>query len=186
MSEESEFQKAIVLFKNIMYSNVISNINNEPCSKIGATFIGIKTNMSGKLKLHTYVLLTPFVQQNGIPYCPGCSNVHLKDIVFNVPVAFFKWLYKSMNDTQGMVLLEFESDKCKWERASNFMIQLSNNCAEPKLWLTQEFDSWFENKQFNNIFTITLINPYMYMVPFPMNPIIMKSSPKSNNFVVIT
>ena len=61
MSEESEFQNAIVLLKNIMYSNVILNINNEPCSKIGATFIGIKTNMSGKLKLHIYLILYSLV-----------------------------------------------------------------------------------------------------------------------------
>lgn len=182
MSDEPDFQHAIVHFKSIMQTILVTNINHEPCSKIGATFIGIKTNVSGKLKMHTYVLLTPFVvQENELPYSHTHSNVYLKDMVFNTTVTIFKWLFKKMNDTHGMVMLECASDI--WTIASNFLLQLTNNCAEPKLWLTQDFETWFENKQFNNVFTITIPNPYLYMVPFPMNPIIIHTSPKSNHFV---
>jgi len=43
----------------------------------------------------------------------------------------------------------------------------------------------YKKKIFNNVFTIKIINPYLYMVPFPLKPTIILTLKKINNYVEI-
>jgi hypothetical protein len=51
-----DFDNGILYFRNI-FSN---NISKPSKHKVGATFIGINTNISGKNELHIYICLFPF------------------------------------------------------------------------------------------------------------------------------
>lgn len=42
-----------------------------------------------------------------------------------------------------------------------------------------------DEDEFNNVFTIQIINPYLYIVPFPVKPIIIQTVKKINNYVEI-
>jgi hypothetical protein len=91
--DKDEFNKAIHYFKTI----ISNNITNYSPHKIGATFIGIKTNISGIYKLHIYILFFPFVHSEGVvPYSNNLPNIYLKDICFNVDESFYFWLYEEM------------------------------------------------------------------------------------------
>lgn len=48
-----------------------------------------------------------------------------------------------------------------------------------------DYEAWYEKQTFNNVFTITITNPYLYMVPFPVKPIIIKTVKRINNYVEI-
>jgi len=48
-----------------------------------------------------------------------------------------------------------------------------------------EYDAWYAKNNFHNIFTIKIVNPYLYMVPFPVKPIIIQTVKKLNNYVEI-
>ena len=48
-----------------------------------------------------------------------------------------------------------------------------------------EYEAWYEKKLFNNTFTIKIVNPYLYMVPFPVKPIIIQTVKRINNYVQI-
>jgi hypothetical protein len=65
------------------------------------------------------------------------------------------------------------------------LISIDKNCNEKKEWMDLEYEAWYEKKIFNNIFTIKITNPYLYMVPFPIKPIIIKTVKKINNYVQI-
>ena len=56
MQDKDEFDNAIKYFQKIIHNN----ISNCSANKMVATFIGIKTNVSGILKLHIYILFFPF------------------------------------------------------------------------------------------------------------------------------
>ena len=45
--------------------------------------------------------------------------------------------------------------------------------------LNQDIHTYTKNL-FNNVFTITITNPYLYMVPFPVSPIIIKTIHNTN------
>ena len=92
--DKEEFNNAINYFQNIIYSN----IKTYSACKIGVTFIGIKTNISGSLKLHIYIIIFPFIKNESIvPYSTNLSNIYLKDLILNVDESFYKWLYDEMN-----------------------------------------------------------------------------------------
>ena len=45
------------------------------------------------------------------------------------------------------------------------------------------YEEWYEKKIFNNRFTIKIINPYLYIVPFPVKPIIIQTIKTINNYI---
>ena len=49
-----------------------------------------------------------------------------------------------------------------------------------KEWMELEYKDWYTKNLFNNVFTITITNPYLYMVPFPVSPIIIKTIHNTN------
>ena len=51
-----------------------------------------------------------------------------------------------------------------------------------KEWDSLDFDQWYNKESFDNIFTIKIINPHLYMVPFPLNSIIVKTQRQLNNY----
>ena len=88
-----EMNNVIHYFTNILSNNITTIAEH----KIGATFIGIRTNISGKSKLHIYILLFPFMAQNEItPYPNKFQNVYVEDIHVNVDYSFYLWLYTEM------------------------------------------------------------------------------------------
>jgi len=47
------------------------------------------------------------------------------------------------------------------------------------------YEDWYEKNVFNNTFTMKITNPYLYMVPFPVKPIIIKTCQINNNYIQI-
>jgi hypothetical protein len=183
--EKEEFDNAINYFQSI----ISSNISKYSRHKMGATFIGIKTNISGTLKMHIYILFFPFPYSDTVvPYSKSFSNpnIYFKDLCFNVCESFYLWLYEEMKRQNSIVIMSLESKILKViPRNGDTIINVDINCNEKKEWMELEYDAWYEKKSFNNVFTIKIVNPYLYMVPFPVNPIIIQTVKKLNNYVEI-
>ena len=79
-----------------------------------------------------------------------------------------------------------EDDKDEFNNAIKyFQSIISNNistCSQHKIGVTF---IGIKTNIFNNVFTIKIVNPYLYMVPFPVKPIIIQTVKKLNNYVVI-
>lgn len=174
--DKNEFENAIQYFQSI----ISNNISNYSPHKMGATFIGIKTNISGILKLHIYILLFPFVRGTTVvPYSNCFPNLYFKDICLDVDISFYSWIYQEMKKQNSMVIMTLESKILKVvPRLGDTLISIEN---EKKEWLELDYEKWYEKKTFNTVFTIKIINPFLYMVPFPVNPIIIKTVKKINN-----
>jgi hypothetical protein len=65
------------------------------------------------------------------------------------------------------------------------LIIIDKTCNEKKEWMELEYDVWLKKSQFNNIFIIKMVNPYLYMVPFPVKPIIFRTEKRINNYIMI-
>jgi len=163
------------------------SVSNFSPHKMGATVIGIKTNISGTLKLHMYVLLFPFIKnENIVPYSTHHPNIFLQDICFHVDEAFYFWIYEEMKRQKSMVFLTFDANVLKVIPWRDVLISIDINSIHEKKWMELEFETWYENNTFNNIFTITIVHPYLYMVPFPVKPIILQTKQSYNgNFTTI-
>jgi hypothetical protein len=183
-SDKNEFENAIQYFRSIIICNNTSNYSEH---KIGATCIGIKTNISGIFKLHIYILLFPFIHSEKIvPYSNSFPNMYFKDICLNVSESLYLWIYEEMRKQNSIVILSLESNIIKVVPGSgDALINIHSNCNEKKDWMDLDYEDWYEKKMFNNIFTIKIVNPFLYMVPFPVKPIIIKTIKRINNYVEI-
>lgn len=166
-----------------------SSVSNFSLHIMGATVIGIKTNISGILKLHTYVLLFPFMKKETIvpySYSTHHPNIFLQDICFHVDEPFYGWIYEEMKRQDSMVVLSLESSVLKVLQRGDALISIDTNCTHAKKWMELDFEAWYQNQTFQNKFNITIVHPYLYMVPFPVKPIILQT--KQNyygNFISI-
>ena len=182
IEDKNDFDNAIKYFQSI----INNNISKYSQHKMGATFIGIKTNISGNFKLHIYILLFPFIKNEEIaPYSNSFPNIYFKDLCFNVDESFYLWIYEEMKKQNSIVIMSLESTILKVVNGNDVLISIDKNCNEKKEWNDLEFDDWYEKKIFNNIFTIKIINPYLYMVPFPLKPITIKTVKRIYNYVQI-
>ena len=177
--DKDTLDRTILYFQNI----ISNNITNYSRHKIGATFIGIKTNISGTLKLHIYILLFPFIHnENTIPYSNRFPNLYFKDICLDVSESFYVWIYEEMKKQKNMVILSFESNIFKVVPGTgDVLIQTQINNNEIPEWMDLEYEAWYEKKSWNTTFIIQIINPFLYMVPFPVKPIILKTVKNYNN-----
>jgi hypothetical protein len=183
MDDKDEFDNAIIYFQNIF----CNNITNYSQDKMGATFIGIKTNISGILKLHIYILFFPFRKSElVVPYSNSFPNLYFKDICFDVDKSFYLWIYEEIKKQNSIVVMSLESKILKViPGIGDALISIDINCSENKEWLNLEYEEWYEKKIFNNVFTIKIVNPYLYMVPFPVKQIIIKTLKRVNNYLQI-
>ena len=183
MVDKEEFDNAIQYFQSIIHNN----ISKYALPKMGATFIGIKTNISGSFKLHIYILLFPFVKtESVVPYCNRFPNLFFKDVCLDVDESFYVWIYGEMKRQNSMVILSLESNMLKVVPGNgDVIIQVDRNCNEKKEWMELEYEAWYTKQSFHNVFTIKIVNPYLYMVPFPVKPIIIKTVKKLNNYIEI-
>ena len=181
--DKEEFDNAIHYFQNIL-SHTISIFSPY---KMGATFIGIKTNISGKIKLHIYILFFPFIKGEGrIPYSHNIGNIYLKDMCFSVGESFYEWIYEEMKRQNSIVIMTLESNILKVVPGfGDALISIDKNCKEKKEWMELDYEAWIAKNIFNNIFTITIVNPYLYMVPFPVKPIIIQTVKRLSNYITI-
>jgi hypothetical protein len=178
--DKEEFDNAIKYFQSIINTN-----NSTNSDKIATTFIGIKTNISGIFKLHIYILFFPFPSSEiVVPYSNRYSNLYIKDICFNVDKNFYLWIYDEMKKLNSIIIMSLESKIFKVISGfGDSLISIDKNSKEKKEWMDLEFEAWFEKKKFNNIFIINIINPYLYIVPFPVKPIIIQTVKKLSNYV---
>jgi hypothetical protein len=182
-TDKDEFDNAIKYFQSIINNNISKYSEH----KIGATFIGIKTNISGVFKLHIYILFFPFIKSEVVvPYCHSFPNLYFKDLCLDVSESFYFWIYQEMRIQNSIVIMSLESKIFKIVPGfGDALISIDKNCKEKKEWMDLEYEAWYEKTIFNNVFTITIINPFMYSVPFPVKPIIIKTVKKINNYVEI-
>jgi hypothetical protein len=68
---------------------------------------------------------------------------------------------------------------------SDLIISIDKNCNEKKEWMFLEYQEWYEKKAFDNKFTLKLINPYLYMVPFPVKQITIQNIRNENNYIIL-
>ena len=164
-----------------------SSVSHFSPHKMGATVIGIKTNISGTLKLHTYVLLFPFMKKETItPYPTHHPNIFLQDICVHVDEPFYSWIYEEMKRQNSMIILSLESEVLKVLQWGDALITIDSHCTNEKKWMELEFEAWYQNQTFQNKFTITIVHPYLYMVPFPVKPIMAQTKQNYNgNFITI-
>jgi hypothetical protein len=183
-NDNEEMNRSVKLFQNIINSNLTTTISPY---KLGATFIGIKTNISGTLKLHKYILLFPFIDNYEIsPYPNIYPNVFMKDIWINVDDVFYLWMYEEMRKQQSIIIMSFVDYQIKVvPSCGDLLINIDVVCNEPKDFMKLEFKEWYEKHTFNNIFTIKIINPYLYMVPFPLKNILVKTERTLHNYMVL-
>jgi hypothetical protein len=181
--DKDEFDNSIKYFRSIINSN-ISNCSQH---KMGATFIGIKTNISGNLKLHIYILFFPFpYSEIVVPYCDSFPNIYFKDVCFDVDESFYLWIYEEMKRQDSMVIMSLESKVVKVVSGfGDALISIDKTCKEKKEWMDLEYEAWCEKKIFNNVFTIKITNPFLYTVPFPVKPIIIQTVKRINNYILI-
>ena len=181
--DKDEFDNAIKYFQSIISNNIST------CSqhKMGATFIGIKTNISGNLKLHIYILFFPFPNSEAVvPYSNRFPNIFFKDLCLNVDESFYLWIYEEMKRQNSIVIMSLENKILKVVPGfGDALISIDKNSNEKKEWMELDYDMWYEKNIFNNIFTIKIVNPYLYMVPFPVKPIIIQTVKKINNYITI-
>ena len=182
-NENKEFNSSVKLFQDIISSNLSTPISPY---KVGATVIGIKTNITGTLKLHIYILLFPFIGNNEItPYTTVYPNIFMKDICLNVSDVFYLWMYEEMRKKESIVIMSFDSNINVIPSYGDLLINIDVACNEPKDFMELEFKEWYEKHTFNNIFTIKIINPYLYMVPFPLKTILFKTERTLYNYMVL-
>ena len=183
MEDKDEFENGIKYFQSIINNNIYKYSSH----KMSATFIGIKTNISGFLKLHIYILFFPFPKSECVvPYSNSFPNIYFKDLCFDVDESFYLWIYEEMKRQNSIVIMSLESYILKVVPGfGDALISIDKNCNEKKEWMDLEYEAWYEKKIFNNRFTIKIVNPYLYMVPFPVKPIIIQTVKKINNYVVI-
>jgi len=182
--DKDEFDNAIKYFQSIL---ICSNTSKYSQHKIGATFIGIKTNISGTLKLHIYICLFPFIKSDSVvPYSNSFPNLYFKDLCLDVSESFYYWMYEEMRIHNSIIIMSLESKIFKIVPGfGDALISIDKNCNEKKEWMNLEFLEWYEKNIFNNVFTIKITNPYLYMVPFPVKPIIIKTQKRINNYIEI-
>ena len=122
-------------------------------------------------------MLFPFINSNIlVPYTNSIPNLYIKDISFDVNESFYFWIYHEMKKQNSMVILSFESNIFKVvEGFGDAIISINKNCNEQKEWINLEYEEWMEKQTFNNVFTIILSNPFLYMVPFPVKQIIIQT-----------
>lgn len=160
-----------------------ANLSKHSLHKMGATFIGIKSNISGELKIYIYVLFFPFTKNNGgIPYCNNLSNIYFKDVNFNVDESFYLWIYEEMNKQNSIVMMSLEEMKFKIVTGSNNLLISINKITNR---FNLEYSEWYNKEIFNEVFVIEIINPYLYLVPFPVKPIKLQTGINMNNNVTI-
>jgi hypothetical protein len=91
-----------------------------------------------------------------------------------------------MKRQNSIIIMSLDSNILKVvPRTGDALISVDINCNEKKEWIDLEYEAWYEKKIFNNVFTIRIVNPYLYMVPFPVKPIIIQTVKKINNYVQI-
>lgn len=131
-----------------------------------------------------YILLFPFI--GGEIGCPYAKRPHLflKDTSFVVDTSFYRWVYDEMKRQNSIVLLELSlTDHVLSVVWSDAVIRKTREDADqkknPRI-ITEEFDAWYEKGVMDAAFLIEIANPFLYMVPFPVQPILLKTGSKSS------
>ena len=100
--------------------------------------------------------------------------------------SFYLWLYEEMKRQNGIVIMSLETNILKVVPGfGDALISIDQKCNEKKEWIHLDYDSWCEKKIFNNVFTINITNPFLYMVPFPVKPIVIRTKKRINNYLEI-
>lgn len=184
--EKEEFETTVRYVTGLLSSSR----SNFSVHKMGATVIGIRTNISGTLKLHTYVLLFPFMKNETIvPYTTRYPNISIQDICFHVDEPFYGWLYEEMKKQNSMVILSLESNCLTVLPRGDALIVMDYTNEKKGMEFGLEFgnfEQWYQAKPFPNIFNLIIAHPYLYMVPFPLKPILIQTKRDYNgNFITI-
>ena len=186
--DETTFNNAIHYFRKIIYSNI------KTASKhyVNATFIGIKTNISGKNKLHIYILLFPFGRkENFTPYDDYTpQNIYIKDVSFGVDITFYRWMYTEIKQNNNIVMLELSLSEYSFTAVHSDALIRKTRFSEKggkfensEIITTEEFEEWYETATFKHPFLIEITNPYLYMVPFPVKSLYFKTESHSNTLL---
>lgn len=176
--DKNVYDNAISSFRNIMYCN----ISKQAKYSMSATFIGIKSNISGTNKLHLYIILFPFTNSRNFGSYSQFSEktIYLTDISFYVDYSFYFWLFEEMKKQNSIIIMEMGLNDYSLKVISNDLLIYVNKFKEP---LNIDFEEWYEKGIFDADFIIKITNPYLYLVPFPVEPIFFKTTLNSTNLL---
>ena len=91
-----------------------------------------------------------------------------------------------MKRQNSIVVMSLESKILKVIAATgDALLSIDINCDEKKEWMELDYQAWYDKNIFNNVFTIKIVNPFLYIVPFPVKPIIIRTLKKINNYIEI-
>jgi hypothetical protein len=156
----------IETFKNV----IINNTNHKYIEKImGFTSISVKTKITGKLKVHTFILIIPTAHkhysQYQKPYFGKYCSLHLQDFYLHVNENFSKFVHNEIMNKNILPIISFQDD-LTWCLNNHYLfIHTKNN--EPHNILSS-FDDWYNNYDSFDLsnYEITIINPDTYSVFF--------------------
>ena len=175
--DKDTFNKAIHYFQNVTYDNI--KIGSK--YKMGATCIGIKTNISGTNKLHIYFLLFPFIHDQPFQPYNKVSNIYLQDISFFVDTSFYEWVYSEMSKRNSIIMLNLDLEDSSLKVVySDILVKISDREKEQDDWYNMGFEKWYERGIFDTSYSVEIINPYLYLVPFPVKPLCFTTHTNSN------
>ena len=137
--------------------------------------------------MHIYIVLIPFIpliKSRSTPYSNYTyAGFMLKDIEFNVDEPFYRYLFGEMcqNGNRPVIL---KLDNWAWKTVrGDPLIQYSN---EEKGDVTHtQYEEWFEQGKYENT-TIRMTNPYLYLVPFPVDAILFNIKNTNTNTFLTT
>jgi len=178
-TEELKSNEIISFFKKC----IESNIHKPSIYKMFSTYISFNSNISGTNKTYRFVIFYPFQMKDEfgtnseiIPYSSinNIQNIYMKDFCYSVDKSFYEWLYDEMRKTKNIVIAEINDDEISWKISTNKILIYSDNFSilNNNEYFNQTFDEWYENGSFKANFNITIINPYLYSVPFPVKPLL--------------
>ena len=131
--DKDEFENGIKYFKSI----INNNISKYSSCKMAATFIGIKTDISGVFKMHIYILFFPFPKSESVvPYSNSFPNIYFKDLCFDVDESFYFWIYQEMKNEKRIAILTLDSKIVKVVSGyGDVILSIEKSCKEKQEWM---------------------------------------------------
>ena len=179
MSETEKEENNVRSFRFVTeFLNTISNNLQGPAKYfVGFTFFALKNNGSNNpLKWHKYVLIHPFATNSLVSWKYNVFNdkIEMKDARLQVDETFYMFVHSQMVTKQNFLVGKIYNDNTGWSLINdNNTIHIYDKMRNDFfLNVNPTFAEWCKNGNTDQTeFIVELVNPDIYLVPFPLKPI---------------
>lgn len=137
------------------------------------------------MKYHTYVLIYPFIGEKGglCGYSKISENLFLMDFCLSVDVSFYQFIYTEMMQTNNILIARLNDDQWSWNTCNgDSMIRIMH---KNDVFTTLDFEAWYTQGAFQvSDYTIEIIHPDLYTVPFPLKSLVFKLNQNGDPFLL--